>query len=277
MPFKLNYKKFILLILIFAFAFLTFFLIKVQISPFLKAISFFLLLIFFLSLLTIFEITNSLIENLFFWLIISLLLSYFYLYAGLILFFLALLKILSQESILKNSLKIPLSLLVSKNYSFLLLAIFLIWGFYFYQNLILKESLPLTFLTFQKITGLLDKLFSFFRVDFSLKERTPELVLKFLEKYKLPPLLLSFLNKELPQESLEKFIYDSVQKSWQDSKLRKIYLLSFLSVIFLIFYPLLRAFSFLIGWFSLLLYYLYLKINFVKINFQSINKEVLEL
>lgn len=271
------YKKIIFLLAILILTPLLVFILKIPTTIYLKIFLIFLFLSLLISFLTILEITNSLSENLILWLIVSLFLSYFYLYAGLILFVLALTKIFSQNHLLKNSLKIPFASLVGKNYNFLLLALFLINALYFYQFFINQKNFPLSFSDFQKFTTATENFLYFFKINLSFKEKVKVLGEKFLERYNLPKPIINLFTKALPEETLEKTMYASLENGWQNYKLRKIYFLSFLTTIFLIFYPFLRIFSFLIGYFSLLFYYLFLKINLVKINLQSLNKEVLEL
>lgn len=221
--------------------------------------------------------TSTTIEYLIFWLIVLLILSYFYIYAGIILFILAFLKIFTQRHILKISLKIPFVELVGKNYTFLLLAFFLITNLHFYQSFNQQNNLPLTFPVFQEITVKIDNLLTLLKIKFSFQEKISNLILAYFKKYNLPKVIADLLEQTLPQETIGKIIYNSLVNTWPNPGLRRIYILSFLSIIFLIFYPLLKIFSFLVGYLSLPFYYLFLKIKLVKINSKSVNKEILEL
>lgn len=272
-PFLSLYKRIIIFSLILFISFLIIFLFKYSINIYLKILLIFLLIILLLSLISIFEIINSSYDNVIFWLIVSLLIGYFYWYIGLVIFFLSLLKIFSQQSLIKNSLKVPFKVVVQKNYLFLLLSFSLIFLIYSYQKLIIVESLPLSFQNFKKITTQISNLFSI--NNFSLEIPASELIIDFFKKNNI--LIPNDFIKQLPSASLEEIIYNSLQEGWKNYNLRKIYLFVLFSIVFFICYPILRLLSFLVGWFSLLFYYLFLKLNLVKITFKSLNKEILEI
>ncbi len=272
-----NYKKLILIFILGIASILAIFILKLNLNLVIKAILFLILFLLFLTTLTIFEITSSLVEKIAFWLIISFSLAFFYLIPGLILLVLSLFKIFSQENYLKNLLKTSIRQLISQNYSFLILSFLIIFNFYLYQYLPLQENFPLSLKNYNFIIENLNKIFLFFNLPIPFQEKIETIVQNYLEKSNLPPLITQTFLTNLQDITLKDFLYQNLQKSWQNKEIRKIYISSFLFLEFIILYSLLKFLSFFISLLSLIFYYLYLKIGMIKINYRSVNKEFIEL
>lgn len=270
------YKRSIIILLLVASLITILILIKSKTTLIPKIILLLLLLSFYLSILTIFEITSPLTLKIYLWLAISFIISYFYLIGGLIFFILSIIKLIFQNNFLKGSVKIPFSPLIKRNYSFIIISTIFLMTIYFYQKLIITENLPLSFETFQKITNGGDKLFSFLSIDFSFKKNLLEItpVVDLLKD--LPLIYKQNLSKQF-NYPFEKIIYQSIKDTWNNFKIKNLYILTLLSIFVFLTFTVAKILQVFIIIFSYIFYQFFLKINLIKISLKPTNKEFLEI
>lgn len=261
-------KKFFLAITLISLLFLTVLIFNLKTKLTFKVFLILLNFIFFVSFLTIFEPDNSLKTNLVFWLIPSLIFGYFYILYGLIIFIFAFLRLVLKSNLINSSVKVPFYQLISQDFQFLTLTLFLIFSLFLYQKLSYLEKIPISFEKYSKIFNFLNE-----KVDFNQYFKT------FFESELKNK---GFVNKKeteeelnLLQEEMKKNIYNFLNQLWQSKK--TFLILAFIFFLYSIFYPLA---SFLIPVFSLItlmLVYIYKTLGLFKINYRDIKKEFIEI
>jgi hypothetical protein len=254
------------------------FLVWLLLSNLMLITKIFLFLVFlctFLALLVIFEAVNSFVENLFFWLVIAIVVGFLYWPAGVIILFLSLLKLIDKKHIYQTRLKFPFLELVVKDYGFFLLAITIIINLFIYQNLIQAPQLPLTFATY---SNWLENFNKVIKINFPLDEKISIFLGKYFEdRLKKDELLSLFAFVNLPDKTVKELIYESLKNGWENENLKQWYIFGILLVIDSFFYPILFFLGKFIAIISLLFVYFLSFLKLFKIENKSVNKEIITL
>lgn len=257
---QFNLKQIIFFSLILIDLLIFYFIFHSNFYPTIKLFIFFSLLIFLITLITILELVNSLLENILLWLVFSVFVAYIFPFGGVLLFLLSLLKVNYNYNYFLSSLQLPFIKTVHNNFIFIFHAIVLIVFLYVYINFDFSNKLPFDFIAFKAgMRSVSDFFLQYFDISTPTKE-TRLIDFNFL--------LFSFLNNEESLQSLYAFMNNNLTKNNN--------IIYFFLTTIIILHGFFYILGFILSLVAYLIFFLMLKLNILKIINQPVAKQFLQ-
>ncbi|BCX15394.1 MAG: hypothetical protein KatS3mg097_286 [Candidatus Parcubacteria bacterium] len=257
---QFNLKQIIFFALIIIDLLLFYFIFYSNFYVTIKLFIFFSLLIFLITIITVLELVNSLLENILLWLTFSVFVAYIFPLGGVLLFLLSLLKVNYNHNYFLSSVQLPFIKIAHNNFIFIFHAIVLMIFLYVYINFDFSNKLPFDFVEFKE--GMRN-VYVFFVQYLNFNQPPKEIRLVNFDL-----LLSSLLNNEEALQRIYAFMNDNLTKN------NNILYLFLTSIIVLhgFFYVL----GFILSLLSYLIFFLMLKFNILKIVDQPVAKQFLQ-